>query len=500
NAPDWNISRNRYWGSPVPVWDCECGERFVPASIKELEEKSGKKIINLHKPAIDEITVPCAKCGKEVHRVPEVLDSWIEAGSASFAERHYPFEKKQPKLDSFFPPDFIAEYTGQIRAWFYVLHVIANVLDLRKDGQNMLSRNVLVEGVILGTDGRKMSKNFKNYPDPKEMLQKYGGDALRLYLLGSPVMHGEDILISEEHYRQQVRGTMLILWNVYNFFVTYALLDKWDPKLQWSEGVSLHILDEWILVLLSHLVKNVTKSLDGYDTVGAIESLKSFVTDFSTWYLRRSRDRVGPTAENKNDKEAFYRTTYQVLTTVCQLFAPITPFIAEAIYTNLTNEESVHLSAWPSYTYEPEDNPDLVAEMILVRKIVEIALSQRKEAQIKVRQPLATLTITHEKVLPEALAQLIKDEVNVKNIKEIQGDFSVELDTKTITAELQAEGDARGIVRMIQEERKKLGTSLDEKVDVTLETWPEEFADYIKKNALVHKLTKGKFALKRLNS
>src|SRR6185369_10482302 len=272
NAPDWNISRNRYWGSPVPVWECECGERFVPGSIKELEERSGKKVTNLHKPEIDEVTVTCEKCGKEVHRVPEVLDSWIEAGSASFGERHYPFGD-QPALESFYAPDFIGEYTGQIRAWFYVLHVIANALDLRKDGQNILSRNVLVEGVILGTDGRKMSKNFKNYPDPKEMLQRYGGDALRLYLLGSPVMHGEDILISEDQYKQQVRGTMLILWNVYNFFVTYANLDGWSPENQKSKMKSQNVLDEWILSLLHGLVSSVTKSLDGYDTVTAIDAL-----------------------------------------------------------------------------------------------------------------------------------------------------------------------------------------------------------------------------------
>ena len=486
SAPDWCISRSRYWGAPIPVWECECGEMFIPSSIKELEEWSGQKITELHRPDIDEVSIKCTRCEGTAHRVPEVLDSWVEAASMPYAEKHYPFENEKEFLANF-PADFITEYTGQLRAWFYVMHVISNALF-----QTNSFKNVIVQGVIMGNDGRKMSKNFGNYPDPKDYLIKYGADSLRLYLMGSPIMIGQDIAISETDWQEHLKTTLMMLWNSYKFFVNYAALDSWEPKIELSHVPTK--LDLWILSRLNETVFEMDKHLGAYQLPKAVAIIKPFVSDLSTWYIRRSRDRVGPTALDRDDREIAYTTMRTVFEVLMQAIAPITPFISEFIYRHLTGNESVHLTDWPEVNTPEVIDHELLTHMEEVRKIVEMGHAFRKSHNIAVKQPLALLSITNgtkDIAAGEELIQLIKDELNVESVKFVQGKtFSVDFDTK-LTDHLLKKGQAREIVRAIQEARKIAGCRLNEIINVTLPDWPAEFEKEIKQQTLVNQITKG---------
>jgi isoleucyl-tRNA synthetase len=355
----------------------------------------------------------------------------------------------------------------------------------------------------LGTDGRKMSKNFGNYPDPRMMLEKYGGDALRLYLMGSPVMRGEDIIISEEDYRNQIKSFHIPLWNIFKFFLLYAQLDNYEIKEKVEPSLT-NILDKWMVNLLSQLRAEVTKDLEAYDTVSAIKKIIQFVDDASKWYVRRSRDRIGLAAHNAEDKQAFYDTMLYVLREFSKISAPITPFISESIFTHITKEESVHLQDWPN---EQMLDNDLLHNMDIVRKLVESGHRIRKEKQLKVRQPLASVTlITTEKFHLkkdedyEQYLELIKDELNVKEVLFKEGDdLSAEYDTK-LTKELQEEGEARELIRQIQQQRRVENLHQDELVDITLPSLPTQYLDYIKEKVMARNITQGnEFSISKIS-
>lgn len=444
-ARDWSISRQRFWASAIPMWRCdECKAVRVFGSISELEEASGKEIHDLHKHIIDEITIPCV-CGKEIRRIPDVLDTWFDSGSMPYGGKHYPFENKE-QFEAAFPAQFIAEGTDQTRAWFYYLHVLGGALFEKNAFQN-----VIVNGIVLAEDGKKMSKRLQNYPDPMEVVEKYGADALRLYLLSSPVMQAEDLAFSESGVDEIAKKNMGRLTNVLAFYALFAD----DTK---RGKTSTNVLDRWILARLEALTKETTEGYEQYQLDKATRPLSLFIDDLSVWYVRRSRDRF---KEEGSDKKEALETLRHVLYSLAVLMAPATPFIAEEVFQGVREEgdpESVHLTEWPSVGAEVPSN--LMEEMIRVRALASEALQLRQKAGIKVRQPLASLGIPD--TLSQELTRILAEEINVKTIV---ASTHVELDT-VITPELVKEGDDREMASAVAQARKAEGFSPRDSAEV----------------------------------
>ncbi|TAK96640.1 isoleucine--tRNA ligase [Patescibacteria group bacterium] len=422
------------------------------------------KVLDLHKDSVDSVKLPC-KCGGEMTRIPDVLDCWFESGSMPYAQVHYPFENKE-KFEASFPAEFIAEGIDQTRAWFYYLHAIASGI---KDSPAF--KNVVVNGMVLAADGKKMSKKLKNYPDPMEVVEKYGADALRMYLATSPVMAAENLNFNEKEVSELTRGLFRMLWNSYSFFVMYANIDGYTPATR-NPQPATNLLDRWIISELNMLIKNVNEKMEAYDLVGTARLFQKFADDLSNWYVRRSRKRFWK-SENDGDKNEAYATLHHVLVTLAKLMAPFAPFMSEEIYKNLTGEESVHLSDFPVADEKLIDEK-LNGEMRKTRDIITEALQKRSHYKIKVRQPLSKVIVKYSLGLPEEYYDIIKDEVNVKEVEYIIEGVSsggsaaimvVDLD-KEITDELKLEGQAREVIRCIQEMRKEAGYDVENHIQV----------------------------------
>ena len=507
-APDWNLSRDRFWATAMPVWKGDKGSVKVVGSYDELFELSGVRLEDYHRPWVDEIEFDID--GEHFKRIEKVLDCWFESGSMPFAELHYPFENKE-KFEKNYPADFIVEYVGQVRAWFYYVHCVNTALF----GHNAY-KNVITTGTLAGNDGRKMSKSLGNFTDPNELMDQYSADSLRFLLLSSPVLSGEDFALLDKDVSDVARKLTMI-WNVYDFFTMYAEVDKVDSEelekvvfeTRRSAGPSSRAavassspaglrnglekqllsnsLDIWIVSRVHQLRNEITEGMEEYNIPKALAGVLPFVDDLSNWFVRRSRRRFWK-SEDDNDKMEAYQTLYYVLVYLSKIIAPFVPFLAEELYQKMTGaEDSVHLLDWPEAGAIDEK---VLSEMVRTREIITegLALRMQKsetEDQIKVRQPLNSLTYDGEK-LPEFYEQMILDEVNVKQV--ICGE-KMSLD-KELTEELRAEGWVRELIRVVQSGRKKAGLNVDDRIKLSVAAEvPDEWRETLMNETLATELS-----------
>jgi isoleucyl-tRNA synthetase len=512
NNVDWAFSRERYWGTPLPVWRCQgCDKDECIGSIEELKAKLGlsglEEPLDLHRPFIDEVSFKCPDCGAQMRRLPDVLDAWFDSGAMPVAQWHYPFEN-QETFKEFFPADYICEAVDQTRGWFYTLHALSTLLF-----DQPCFRNVICLGHILDAAGEKMSKSKGNVVDPWSVIDSHGADALRWYLLTSSPAGGVR-RFSAELVSEGLKRFLLTLWNVYSFFVTYANIDKFDPRATSIANYEAE-LDRWIISELNQLIENVTKALDSYNPTDAGRGIQEFVEDLSNWYVRRSRRRFWK-SENDADKLSAYATLYHCLVALSKLLAPLTPFVAEELYQNLVRSfypdepESVHLAEFPIADSGKIDQ-QLTEDIHLAMKVSSLGRAARSKAGIKVRQPLAKVSIDvrseGESQGIERVKSQIVEELNVKDVEVTIGSPPSEASAETvgpvvnidtvIKPELADEGTAREIVHRLQTMRKKAGFDIADYIMTyyhggeTLKRVISGFAPYIKQETLSHELSEG---------
>jgi len=472
-APDWNLSRDRFWATAMPVWkgtDKNGKEHIhIVGSYAELKELSGIELEDYHRPWIDDVTFEID--GVKYHRIDKVMDCWFESGSMPFAQFHYPFENVE-KFEENFPGDFIVEYVGQVRAWFYYVHAV----NVGLFGHNAY-KNVIVTGNVAGNDGRKMSKSFNNFTDPNLLMDEYSADALRFLLLSSPLLNGEDYSLIDKNVADTYRKLNMV-WNMFEFFTMYADVDNWE----WGGSLDDpyeeldNVLDKWIISRVHQLLESIDSNMQRYDIPCATKDILPFIDDASNWYIRRSRKRFWK-SDNDQDKNNAYKTLHYVLVKLSLALAPFTPFMAEELFIKLTNDKSVHLQDWPKVGHI---NELLVEEMASIREIITLGLNQRAANGIKVRQPLQSVTINTEKELSEDLIGIIADELNVKKVMLFNSGEKVVIDT-TITESLMLEGYSREVIRQVQESRKKAGLNISDRIKLKLDSKDEILNKAIKK-------------------